>query len=74
MKDSVKNKRTLNEIAKRWCKGILAANEPIMSFEHTGLTIPEIDYIEDCCQKIIDRITDKDAAINVDVLVDEYYD
>ena len=70
------DKLILKEIAKRWCKGILLANEPTCSFNADGeqLTPEEINYIEDECNKIAERITKLNHAINTTELVNEYYD
>jgi len=70
----VQNKRILKEIAKRWCKGIIFANEASVSFEDTGLSSEEIDCIEDECKKIMERITKEDLAVNTESLVNEYYE
>jgi hypothetical protein len=70
----VKDKLILREIAKRWCKGIIWANEALVSFSETGLTQEEIDYIQEESNKIMHRITDKPISHNVEELVNEYYD
>ena len=72
--EKVENKLVLREIAKRWCKGIIWANEAVVSFQDTELTIEEIDYIQEESNKIMQRITDKPISFNVEELVKEYYD
>ena len=68
------DKLILKQIAKRWCKGILSANEALDSFNDSGLTLDEIDYIQSESNKISERITDLGIVYNVDELVKEYYE
>lgn len=70
----VNDKRILREIAKRWCKGIISANEPMISFQNTGLLLEQIEVIQDECLRIMDRITKLDTPTNTSTLVDEYYE
>lgn len=67
------DKLILREIAKRWCKGIIFANEASVSFDETGLSEEEMAYIQDESEKIMGRITDLPRAVNTEVLVKEYY-
>lgn len=70
----VKDKLILREITKRWCKGIIWANEAAVSFGDINLTPEEVDYIQEESNKIMQRITDKPISYNVEELVNEYYE
>jgi len=70
----VKDKLVLREIAKRWCKGIIWANEAQVSFGETKLTEEEVNYIQKESDKIMDRITKEPISFDVNELVNEYYD
>ena len=72
--NSVKNKRVLREIAKRWCKAIILANEASVSFMYTGLSEDEMAEIQKESDKIANRITNLPAKFKVDDIVDEYFD
>ena len=71
---ALENKLILKEIAKRWCKGIISSNSAMKSFCDTGFTIEEINYIQSESDKIAKRITNKETPVNVEELVNEYYD
>ena len=68
------DKLVLRKIAKRWCKGIIEANEAMVSFCDSGLNEDEIEYIQEECMKIAERITKDDVPHHVNDLVKEYYD
>jgi len=46
----------------------------MVSFEDTGLTVDEISYIQDECEKIMNRITELPKAESTEELVKEYYE
>lgn len=68
------DKSILKKIAKRWCKGILTANEAAISFNRTGLSDEEINYIQKESMKIANSITNLDASLSTTQLVRDYYD
>lgn len=69
----VQNKRILNEITKRWIKGIISSNEAMISFDESGLSSEEIDYIQSKSDEIAARITSKEVNTSVNDLVKEYF-
>jgi len=68
------DKRILNEIAKRWCKGILMMNDVTDEKTNKLLSQEEADYLVAQSEKIANRITDKPAAISLNDLIQEYYE
>jgi hypothetical protein len=70
----VKDKLILRQIAKRWCKGIIWANGAMVSFADTRLTQEEIHYIQVESDKIMQRITNEEVVMDVETLVNEYYE
>jgi len=68
------DKRILNEIAKRWCKGILMMNDVTDETTNELLSQEEADYLVAQSEKIANRITDKPAAISLNDLIQEYYE
>jgi hypothetical protein len=67
-------KLLLREIAKRWCKGVLLGSEASFSFEDSGLSQDQIDYIQSEIMKIATRITPSEAGANANDLVNEYFE
>lgn len=72
--ETVKNKRTLREIAKRYAKGVLAEGDVYLSFFETGLSHEEIEVIQEEINRICKNITDLDHSVNTHTLIEEYYD
>lgn len=70
---TVKNKRVLNEIARRWVKGMVVNAESMIAFGDAGLSDEEIDYMQDELARIAERITKLPHAEDVNKLVDEYF-
>jgi len=68
------DKRILNEIAKRWCKGILMANELTDSETAELLSEEELDYLQQRSFEIANSITKKPQALDLNTLIKEYYD
>lgn len=69
------SKQQLKEITARWCKSILSANEPMVSFYDTELTLEEIEYIQKHVQKIADKIAPNfDVDQSVDQILEDYFE
>lgn len=69
----VKDKRILNEIAKRFAKSVVFECADF-AFMDTELTEEEEQYINGYMSKIGDRITKLPMATNAEDLVNEYYE
>lgn len=70
---TVKNKRELRTIARRWAKGLLLAGTA-EAFTDTGLTHEEQDEISAEVVRIANRITSEPQAIDSIALIEEYYE
>jgi hypothetical protein len=68
----IKNKLILREITKRWCKGILMANDLTDEATYELLTEDEADYIQKEAFKIADRITKLPQAHSLNSVIAEY--
>lgn len=68
------DKRILKEIAKRWCKGILLANDMTDSETMDLLSEDEQDFILKEVELIAERITNKPTPISLNDLIREYYE
>lgn len=68
------DKRILKEIAKRWCKAILIANDVTDSETMEMLSQEEQDYLLSQVEVIANRITDRETDISLNDIIKEYYD
>ena len=67
------DKRILREIAKRWCKGILLAND--LTDEETAelLSEEEMSFIQEESYRIANKITNLETPTSLNELIKEYY-
>ena len=70
---AVKNKRILNEIAKRFAKAVLKDSSDF-AFMGTGLTQDEEEYISQQLELIGEKITSLPIVNNTEDLVNEYFE
>lgn len=68
------DRRILKEIAKRWCKAILLANDLTDGETAELLSEEEMNFIQSESYKIANRITDLEAPKSLNEMIKEYYD
>jgi len=70
----VKNKRILQEIARRWAKSCLCSGAAETAFMDSILDVDEEKYVYDYIVKLGEGLTDKDYQVSTDDLVKEYFE
>lgn len=67
------DKLILKNIAKRWCKAILMANDITDEETMELLSEEEESYLLEQVEAIANRITDKQTDVSLNDIIKEYY-
>lgn len=67
------DKLILKQIAKRWCKAILMANDITDEETMELLSEEEQVYLLEQVEAIANRITDRQADVSLNDIIKEYY-
>jgi len=70
----IKNKRVLNEIAKRWARGILKATQIDCDYADEMLSVDEQHYILNQVHLIAEKISDKNQNNSLSEIISEYFE
>jgi ribosomal protein L7Ae-like RNA K-turn-binding protein len=67
------DKLILKQIAKRWCKAILMANDITDEETIELLSEEEQEYLLEQVEAIANRITDRQTDVSLNDIIKEYY-